>query len=117
MRKAGALCDKLTPGNKKQAERGYGEGKHGGWGVLVGEGGGRENGEKDISFIDLRLVHKNRRPFICSSSEWLSQKTGPSYRERDTEKQRERKQNPSALQSKLANVELSDLSVETIHTE
>lgn len=77
------------------------------------DGGGGVNGEKDISFIDLCLVYKTDDPSFAPLRVTQS-KNGPSYGERG---RGERKQAPSALQSKLANAELSDLSVETILTE
>lgn len=72
----------------------------------------------DLSLIELRLDHET--PFkdvpsfalLCLTLSTHKKKKNPSYLRSNPEKNLA----PSALQSKLANVELSDLSAETIHT-
>lgn len=77
---------------QQQTERGYGEGKHGGAGSVGGGGG---NGEKDISFIDLRLVHKTEDPSFAPLWVTQSKKNGPSYGERGRDREGGREQTGS----------------------
>lgn len=89
-------------------ERGNGEGKHGGWGRSSGFGEQIPNiveCDKTIryflTFLSVLKLHK--------ISHWNF------YTEQPWEKRR--KSDSSALWSKLTNVELSDLSAETMHTQ
>lgn len=72
----------------------------------------------DLTFIELESCPQNthqRRPFP-GSPVIDSIKKCPSFLQSNPDKKK-KSLAPSALQSKLANVELSDLRAETIHTE
>ena len=117
VRKACVLCDKLTSGDENTHRKRKWRWKA--WRVEEQEEAAMEDGLNFVAFdpnwaTPRDTFQKDVPSFapLCLTQSTRTQKKNPSYLQSNPEKNLA----PSALQSKLANVELSDLSAETIHT-